>query len=128
MLTGRALRKSFGSVEVLHGVDIDVEPGRISVLIGPSGSGVPFHQHGPVFAEVFFGKKRWFLSDPGHKPLFDVNESSLRWLHEQTPAELEAKTWLLECTLERNQILWIPDNWWHATLNIGETVFISAFV
>jgi len=31
------------------------------------GTGVPFHTHGAVFAEVFWGKKRWFLTPPGKK-------------------------------------------------------------
>ncbi|MBN2415422.1 amino acid ABC transporter ATP-binding protein [bacterium] len=39
MLTGLDIKKSFGSTEVLKDVNIQVKPGRISVLIGPSGSG-----------------------------------------------------------------------------------------
>jgi polar amino acid transport system ATP-binding protein len=35
----RALRKSFGDVEVLKGVDLDVHRGQVVSLIGPSGSG-----------------------------------------------------------------------------------------
>jgi phospholipid/cholesterol/gamma-HCH transport system ATP-binding protein len=35
----RGLRKSFGDQEVLKGVDIDVKPGEIFVIMGPSGSG-----------------------------------------------------------------------------------------
>lgn len=35
----RALRKSFGDVEVLKGVDLDVQRGQVVSLIGPSGSG-----------------------------------------------------------------------------------------
>jgi multiple sugar transport system ATP-binding protein len=34
-----ALRKSYGSVEVLHGVDITVDDGEFMVLVGPSGCG-----------------------------------------------------------------------------------------
>lgn len=35
----RGLRKSFDGVEVLHGLDLQVEPGTILGLIGPSGCG-----------------------------------------------------------------------------------------
>ncbi len=35
----RGLRKSFGGQEVLRGVDLDVRPGEIFVIMGPSGSG-----------------------------------------------------------------------------------------
>lgn len=39
MLIGRDIHKFFGGMDVLRGVDIEVRPGKISVLIGPSGSG-----------------------------------------------------------------------------------------
>lgn len=35
----RGLRKSFGGVPVLKGIDLKVEPGEIFVVMGPSGSG-----------------------------------------------------------------------------------------
>jgi len=35
----RGLRKSFGGQEVLKGIDLDVWPGEIFVIMGPSGSG-----------------------------------------------------------------------------------------
>ena len=38
-VTIRSLKKRFGEVEVLHGVDIDIADGSFTVLVGPSGCG-----------------------------------------------------------------------------------------
>ena len=38
-VTLSAVRKSFGSTEVVHGVDVGVEDGEFCVLVGPSGCG-----------------------------------------------------------------------------------------
>ncbi len=35
----RGVRKAYGPVEVLHGIDLDVAPGEVVCLLGPSGSG-----------------------------------------------------------------------------------------
>ncbi len=39
MIRVRGLRKSFGSLPVLRGVDLEIPPGRITALAGPNGSG-----------------------------------------------------------------------------------------
>lgn len=39
VLRVRGLRKSFGDVEVLRGVDLEVRRGEVVALVGPSGSG-----------------------------------------------------------------------------------------
>ena len=38
-VTIRDLRKSYGAVEVIHGVDVDIHDGEFVVLVGPSGCG-----------------------------------------------------------------------------------------
>ena len=38
-VTVREVRKSYGSVEVLHGIDVDIDDGQFVVLVGPSGCG-----------------------------------------------------------------------------------------
>eukprot|EP01024_Parvocaulis_polyphysoides_P031030 TRINITY_DN28132_c0_g1_i1.p1 TRINITY_DN28132_c0_g1~~TRINITY_DN28132_c0_g1_i1.p1 ORF type:complete len:307 (-),score=17.08 TRINITY_DN28132_c0_g1_i1:155-991(-) len=96
--------------------------------IGFSGSGVPFHVHGHGFSEVLHGKKRWILFSPENQPNFDPNESSFWWLKHQYPNLSEKeKGQMLECVIQAGDLLYFPSRWWHATINIGETVFISSF-
>ncbi|WP_163100452.1 amino acid ABC transporter ATP-binding protein [Peribacillus alkalitolerans] len=39
MISVKGLHKQFGELEVLKGIDLEVEKGKVVVLIGPSGSG-----------------------------------------------------------------------------------------
>ena len=39
MVEAVGIHKSFGSIEVLRGVDLTVQPGEVACVIGPSGSG-----------------------------------------------------------------------------------------
>src|SRR6218665_1599292 len=38
-VTLRGVRKSYGSVQVVHGVDLDIKSGEFVVFVGPSGCG-----------------------------------------------------------------------------------------
>ena len=38
-VTLRGIRKSYGSLEVVHGVDLDIKSGEFVVFVGPSGCG-----------------------------------------------------------------------------------------
>ena len=38
-VTIQAVKKNFGDVAILHGVDIDIQDGSFTVLVGPSGCG-----------------------------------------------------------------------------------------
>jgi ABC-type sugar transport system ATPase subunit len=38
-LTLRQIRKSYGSVDILHGIDLDIRSGEFIVFVGPSGCG-----------------------------------------------------------------------------------------
>mmetsp|Transcript_29223 Transcript_29223/g.93897 ORF Transcript_29223/g.93897 Transcript_29223/m.93897 type:complete len:102 (+) Transcript_29223:602-907(+) len=54
----------------------------------------------------------------------------LVWLRTRYNSMLQAEGGhdLLECTIEPGELLYFPDNWFHATLNIGQSVFMSTFV
>ncbi|MES1913463.1 MAG: hypothetical protein MHM6MM_005666 [Cercozoa sp. M6MM] len=88
-------------------------------------SGVPFHTHGAVFAEVIHGAKHWMISEPSHKPSFDGRVTSAKWL-----LDSERDDSVLHCTARQGDVLYLPSEWWHSTLNIGDgvNVFLSAFV
>lgn len=113
----------------------------VSFGIGTTGSGVPFHSHGAVAAETFgAGRKRWFVAPPHAKPDFDPVASSLQWLRKAQQQQKErgeavsaarsgdAAATLLECTLGEGEVLYVPANYWHATLNIGDIAFIANFI
>ncbi len=68
------LRKSFGSLEVLRGVDMDVHKGEVVVILGPSGSGKSTllrcvnRLEEPTAGEV------WFEDIKVNDPKTDINE------------------------------------------------------
>ncbi|XP_021492906.1 jmjC domain-containing protein 8 isoform X1 [Meriones unguiculatus] len=95
--------------------------------IAGAGSGVPFHWHGPGFSEVIYGRKRWFLYPPEKTPEFHPNKTTLAWLLEIYPS-LVPSARPLECTIQAGEVLYFPDRWWHATLNLDTSVFISTFL
>nr|XP_046270395.1 jmjC domain-containing protein 8 isoform X2 [Scatophagus argus] len=101
--------------------------GAYSFGIAGPGTGVPFHWHGPGYSEVIYGRKRWFLYPPDQEPHFHPNRTTLSWVTETYPhlPEDEAP---LECTIRPGEVLFFPDRWWHATLNLDTSVFISTFL
>ncbi|BFZ18067.1 hypothetical protein BsWGS_21106 [Bradybaena similaris] len=101
--------------------------GAYSFGLAAAGTGVPFHFHGPGFGEVVFGHKRWFMYPPGKAPHFHPNRTTLQWLYEDYP-ELHPLELPLDCTIGPGDIIYFPDRWWHATLNIDTSVFISTFL
>ncbi|XP_013395910.1 jmjC domain-containing protein 8 [Lingula anatina] len=101
--------------------------GVLSFGLAGAGTGVPFHFHGPGFGEVIYGRKRWFLTPPEQKPSFDPDQTTLHWLVNNYP-HLSENEKPLECTIGPGDLIYFPDRWWHGTLNIDTSVFISTFL
>ncbi|XP_075755320.1 jmjC domain-containing protein 8 isoform X3 [Pelodiscus sinensis] len=104
-----------------------LEPQDLASLGSGSGSGVPFHWHGPGYSEVIYGRKRWFLYPPEKTPEFHPNKTTLSWLLDTYPF-LPPEDRPVECTIRPGEVLYFPDRWWHATLNLDTSVFISTFL
>ncbi|XP_041133013.1 jmjC domain-containing protein 8 isoform X2 [Polyodon spathula] len=101
--------------------------GAYSFGIAGPGTGVPFHWHGPGYSEVIYGRKRWFLYPPEKVPNFHPNKTTLSWVVDTYPA-LNQEDRPIECTIHPGEVLFFPDRWWHATLNLDTSVFISTFL
>ena len=100
----------------------------LSFGIGNRGSGVQWHIHGPGFAETIWGRKHWILLQHHDKPVnFHPDRTSRNWM-EYTYPKLPPDQRPFECTLEPGDVLYFPDMWYHATINLDPyTAFVSTF-
>ena len=72
--------------------------------------------------------QRWFLYPPAHKPPFHPDKSVAAWVTEDLPSYTGADASLLQqCDIGPAEVLYFPSMWWHAVINLGETVFMSSF-
>src|ERR687893_2271015 len=66
----RAIRKGFGGVEVLHGVDLDATGGSVLALLGENGAGkstlvrILAGDHAPDSGEIVVGGEAHAVLDP----------------------------------------------------------------
>mmetsp|Transcript_16626 Transcript_16626/g.32203 ORF Transcript_16626/g.32203 Transcript_16626/m.32203 type:complete len:318 (+) Transcript_16626:94-1047(+) len=100
----------------------------LSFGLAGSGTGVPFHFHGPGFLQMLHGRKRWFLYPPQTTPKFHPNETTLTWVRSVYPDLANADKPTHECVLGPSDVIYFPNSWMHATLNIDNyTAFIATF-
>lgn len=100
----------------------------LSFGIGNSGSGVQWHIHGPGFSEAIHGRKHWVLYPFEDQPAFHPDQTSLNWMHYNYPSFEQLEDRPLECTLDPGDLIYFPDMWWHATINVDDyTAFVSTF-
>ncbi|CAJ1937884.1 unnamed protein product [Cylindrotheca closterium] len=98
----------------------------LSFGIGDCGSGVQWHVHGPGFSEAVIGRKHWILYQD--KPDFHKDQTSLNWMEENYMNIMNPNDRPLECTLNPGDIIYFPNMWWHATINLDDyTAFVSTF-
>jgi hypothetical protein len=99
---------------------------RMRFTVGGPASGIAFHAHTATYNELFVGAKRWSLFAPGTAPPegYTMGHSHFRWLREVLPL-LPAQSRPLECVQHVGDVLYLPDGWLHATLNLRQSVSVA---
>jgi len=106
----------------------DRELSALAFGVGNRGSGVQWHTHGPGFSESIHGRKHWVLYPPDRKPTYDSDYASRYWMEYQYMNIREEDELPWECTLRPGDMVYFPDGWHHATINLDTyTVFVSTF-
>ena len=96
--------------------------------VGNCGSGVQWHTHGPGFSESIHGFKHWVLYPPDRKPSYNSDYASRYWMENNYMDIANEDDMPWECTLNPGDLIYFPDQWHHATINLSPyTVFVSTF-
>lgn len=74
--------------------------------LGGGLRGVDMMKHCVAWIGMVAGRKRWYLADPNHR---DVRADCV------DPIEDDR---VLECVVEKGDVMYVPDFWWHATCNL----------
>lgn len=110
----------------------DERPPYKWILIGPGGSGVPFHtdpRATSAWNTVLFGAKRWIMYPPGVQPpgvgpdnsdYYDA-PTAIKWLLKVYPT-LKEEQKPVECIQYAGDTIFIPSRWWHCVYNVGTPV------
>ena len=68
-----------------------------------------------------YGARHWFLAAP-HNTMNQV-QSTFDWLREwQAPPVEERDERVMRCEQRAGDLIYVPQQWWHATLNVQESV------
>jgi hypothetical protein len=90
--------------------------GRDSIhfFLGSANSGAPFHIHADALNVITMGRKQWWLYPPT-QALYSRKHIAL-WLKEDLAGMAEDER-PLSCVQEAGDIIYVPFDWGHATMN-----------
>jgi hypothetical protein len=108
---------------VMRSIQEVLDP-SFQLAIAGSGPGLSFHWHADVFAETLHGERRWFLFPPEVSPEFNPRTTSAQWVRQVRPSLVYSEEFQ-ECTLKQNEAIYVPADWFHSTLSLGEAVSIT---
>ena len=95
------------------------------ISLGEHGAGLPFHDHGDSWLGLVHGLKHWFMYAPGTSPNMPIDAVTgvKHWARTVLPTLGDRKP--IQCTQRAGEILYVPQGWIHATLNVGEAVAVG---
>jgi tetratricopeptide (TPR) repeat protein len=103
----------------------DADTNEPGLSLAPSRRGLPWHNHESAWESVAVGKKLVLLLPPMTEVPRELHMLVLPSTLEFVRRQLALWPDLQHVLLEPGDVLWIPCNWWHATLNIGDTVALG---
>jgi len=90
--------------------------------VGGPGSGTPFHKHAMLWKGLTMGKKAWYILPPGSmsEAMHDFTGPNLfpvRTFHGMMQTRKVGQR-PLYCVQTPGETMFIPNYWWHATMNM----------
>ena len=115
-------------------IGVNAMAGMFQFLMGPALAGAHVHAHGAAWNVLVHGRKRWFLFPPHTPPLFaavlraggllepQFGRPALEWFRTEYPILRSSPIAPLEVIQEPGDIVWVPERWGHAVLNLEPSV------
>jgi hypothetical protein len=98
---------------------------KLTLALGSSGTGMPFHDHDQAWLVLWHGKKRWFIFDSRNGLKLEKKTSNVDFVKKHYLSKSFQRFWSeggWECTQEENELMFLPTHFIHAVINIGETI------
>ena len=100
-------------IESTFGIPTYLKNSCLSLYLntGTVAKGVAFHQHRQTWGWLLAGQKVWYVAPPGtlpFQPHRHVEEGKLQ------------RSSVQRCFQEEGEIVFLPQDWWHATFNKAE--------
>lgn len=100
---------------------------QVQLAIGGKRTGAPPHYHKAAVNTLFYGRKKWFFMPPTSTVY--TSQSAQEWLssrHEHRAKREEDGKTILECVQQPGDLIFVPDFWGHATLNLEPSVAVAS--
>jgi len=124
-----SIQKEYETPEYFIPSDHLKQTNEHKILIGMEGSGSKLHVDPNLTSAwnaLLYGQKRWILLKDLPEDIAKATENTTakEWFTNVYP-KLSSDVEFLECIQNPGEIVFVPAGWWHAVLNVGETIAIA---